>query len=282
MDKKSLYLNISDRYKQCVIGPANPFTVDNPDALIFNGKSLIGLYIPLAKEVSNPDLLLRRLFLSRLAMCNSLRTVLLLSEKESFQLFNNEQIIASFDDVHVFNGIIDFLGLLKETKKTTPLIDKRLKQEKIKKFWGTIDFLDRNDAFKDNYSCFSFSKGVTARSWSSPESNRISKRTSFKNECLITSKGITKQSFKEGFEDIMTFSTMFNYSLSGGNLKRIANSNEVFMCLNIENPNAVIKNEIDLRTLVFLGYLPCRVNEYDDIKRLNDRYYDFMKAGKYL
>ena len=68
MESRNLYINILEAFNQSVIEPNNPFTVDNPDALVYNGRTLTGLYIPLKKELSNPDFLLRRLFLSRLSM----------------------------------------------------------------------------------------------------------------------------------------------------------------------------------------------------------------------
>ena len=281
MDRRTILKNIADRYKQCVIEPANPFTVDNPDALIFNGHALVGLYIPLAKEVKNPDLLLRRLFFSRLAMCNSVSTVLLLTKDFSIQLANNTQIASSFDYVHVFEGIPNLLRLLADGRNPIHLIDKRLKQENMKRFWGTLDFFEKNKYLIEEYSSLGDAKGMTATRWSTPGSKRISKRTSYNEACIITSKEITKQSFKEGYEDIMTFAAMYNYSLTDGVLKRITDSNEHCMFLNIESLETVMRNEINLRTMVFLGYLPWKMNEDTDIKKINDRYYSFMREGKY-
>ena len=80
MEKKNLFRTIAENYQQSVIEPINPFTVDNPDALVYNGRSLTGLYIPLKKELDNPDLLLRRLSLSRLSMSKAVSTLLILSE----------------------------------------------------------------------------------------------------------------------------------------------------------------------------------------------------------
>lgn len=59
-----------------VIGPSNPLTVDNPDLLVFNGRVLIGVYFPTKAETNNPDSLLRRLYVSKLAMAAQMRTIL--------------------------------------------------------------------------------------------------------------------------------------------------------------------------------------------------------------
>ena len=39
MEKKNLFRTITENYQQSVIEPINPFTVDNPDALVYNGRS---------------------------------------------------------------------------------------------------------------------------------------------------------------------------------------------------------------------------------------------------
>ena len=101
MDRKNYFRNIEDRYNQSIIAPENPFTVDNPDALVYNGHSLLGLYLPLAKELKNPDMLLRRLYLSRLSLSKTVSHVLFLPGEEEFKIANNEQINAAFDAVLV-------------------------------------------------------------------------------------------------------------------------------------------------------------------------------------
>ena len=236
----------------------------------------------MSKEVSNPDLLLRRLFISRLAMCNSVCTVLFLSQNDSIILSKKEQILASFDYVHTYDGIPDFLSLLSEDRKSVHLLDKRLKQEKLRRFWGTLEFLEKIGYFAEEYSSLNRQQGVSVNCWSSPGHYRTSKMTSYENSFLITNKRKTKQSFKEGYEDIMTFATMFKYSLADGVIKKIPDTSDVSMYLNLENPEVVTQREINLRSMVFLGYLPCSMNENTDIENLNNRYYSFMKEGRYL
>lgn len=54
------------------------------------------------------------------------------------------------------------------------------------------------------------------------------------------------------------------------------------MYLNSEGIEEVMKNEMNLRTMVFLGYLPGRIGVDDDLTELRDHYYRFMKEKKYL
>ena len=97
MDRKQTYIGLLDAFRQSVIDPINPFTVDNPDVLVYNGRSLTGLYIPLKKEQDNPDLLLRRLFLSRLSMSKAVNTLLILAEESMHSFDNMPEVKAAFD-----------------------------------------------------------------------------------------------------------------------------------------------------------------------------------------
>lgn len=95
MERKHIFRNIEDRYNQSIISPVNPFTIDNPDALVYNGHSLLGLFIPLVKELKNPDILLRRLYLSRLSLSKAVSYVLFWSGNDDIKLANNDQINAA-------------------------------------------------------------------------------------------------------------------------------------------------------------------------------------------
>ena len=41
MDKKQTYVTLLDVFNQSIVDPVNPFTLDNPDVLVFNGRALI-------------------------------------------------------------------------------------------------------------------------------------------------------------------------------------------------------------------------------------------------
>ena len=282
MDRKNIFTNIRNKFEHSVIGPVNPFTIDNPDVLLYNNHQLIGLYIPLVKEVQNPDILLRRLHMSRLALSGSISSVLLLPENALAQLFNNEVIQGSFDRVHCFDGNADLMDYISCDIKSTHYVDKRLRSEVMKRFWGAMGYVDRYSYIRGDYKNIKCSSEVQVRRWSRPRNILSSTHTSYNDSCLITSKGRTKQSFKEAYENIMSFATMYNYSLSDGNLKRTSSVNDIFMYLNIEDLDIILNKEINLRTMLFLGYLPCTIGSLDEIKCLNDHYYSFRKESKYL
>lgn len=283
MDTKGIFANIEDKFEYSVIGPVNPFTIDNPDVLIYNTHQLVGLYIPLAKELENPDLLLRRVHMSRLALRSSISSVLLLSEDTPEQFYNNDAITSSFDRVHFFDGDNDLLSYISDDIKPVRRVDKRLRGEVMKRFWGAMDYMDIHSYLRNDYMNIRCRPEIaTVASWSRPGYMRRSTYTSYDNSYLITSKRKTKQSFKEGYEDIMSFATMFNYSLSDGYLKRNPYASDIFMYLNLEEPDIIFNRGINLRTMLFLGYLPCTVGSVEEVKFLNDQYYSFRKERKYL
>lgn len=282
MDKKEVLTNILDRYNQSIISPVNPFTVDNPDALVFNGHSLTGLFIPWVKEQNNPDLLLRRLYISRLTLSKTVSNVLLLIGEEAIKLANNNQINAAFDEVFICEGIQDLLLFLSDNIHVRNFIDPRLKRERMRRFWGTIDFIEKNGIERNEYGENLHGMDFEVQRWSAPDKVRQSRNANFEYPYLTATKRFTKQSFLEGYESLMTYTTMFNYSLSDGVLKTNLITLDTFMFLNVEDLDTFVKNPMNIRTMAFLGYVPGRIGERYDLKGLRRRYFDFMDENKYL
>ena len=261
MDRKNYFRNIEDRYNQSIIAPENPFTVDNPDALVYNGHSLLGLYLPLAKELKNPDMLLRRLYLSRLSLSKTVSHVLFLPSEEEFKIANNEQINAAFDAVLVNENIEGLLRFLGDNIRAKHYIDPRLKKERIRRFWGTMDFLDKNGFTNVEYGEPWNLMEYEVQSWSNPDRGHFSRNAGYSHPVLMARKRATKESFLGGYEGLMTYTTMFNYSLHDGILKTNPQAADSFQFLNLEDLESVTKSAINVRTLVFLGYLPGRINQ---------------------
>lgn len=60
--------------RDCFVNPKNPFSLDNPDALVRKGITLYALFIPMYHERENFDHLLRRLFMSEFSYGSKLHT----------------------------------------------------------------------------------------------------------------------------------------------------------------------------------------------------------------
>ena len=282
MDRKEVFENIEDRYSQSIISPVNPFTVDNPDALVFNGHSLTGVFIPLAKEMKNPDLLLRRLYLSRLSLSRTVCHVLLLIGEDELKLANNEQVNAAFDAVIGDEKIDCVLHFLSDNIHAKHYIDPRIKKEKMRRFWGTMDYIEKNGYVDRGFGERIEIMEYEVQSWSNPQKLHYSRNAGFHYPYLMARKRVTKQSFVDGYESLMTYTTMFNYSLNDGVLKRSVEAMDSFHFLNVEDLEQIVKSPMNLRTLVFLGYLPGRINGVAEMISLRDHYYSFMKDNKYL
>lgn len=282
MERSDFLRRIEERYNQSIVSPVNPFTVDNPDALVYNGHSLSGLFMPLIKELKNPDLLLRRLYLSRLSLSNTVSHVLFLSGEEELKLANNKHITAAFDDVVVNENIDGLLHFFSNDIRAKHYIDPRLKKERIRKFWGTMDFLSKNGFVNNEYGDLGYLMEYEVQSWCNPEKSRYSRNASYNQPFLLAKKRATTESFIGGFDGLMTYTTLFNYSLHDGILKRNPLAADSFQFLNVENLESVIINPMSVRTLVFLGYLPGRINETYDLMGLRNCYSYFMEQNKYL
>lgn len=282
MDRKDIFTSITGRYNQSIISPVNPFTVDNPDALVYNGHSLIGLFIPWIKELKNPDLLLRRLFFTRLSLSKTVSNVLLLIGEESRNLLNNGQINAAFDNVFVYERMEDLLHFLSDNIQPRVYIHPKLKRDRMKRFWGNMEFIERNGIEKHHFAYQDGLGKYEVRSWSEPNKTHISRNATYLHPNLMAQKRASKQSFLEGFEGLMTYTAMFNYTMIDGVLKTNPIATDSFMFLNIEDIDTITQNPMSIRTLAFLGYVPGRIGEDYDIQGLRRRYMDFMDENRYL
>ena len=282
MDKKQTFLHLQDTYRQSIMEPVNPFTVDNPDALVYNGRTLTGLYMPLKKELAKPDLLLRRLFMSRLSISKTVSTILVLADEGIHAFDNMPEVMGAFDAVYIYVNDRDLIGFLRDDIRQRTPIRPIIRRQRMRRFWGTIDFIEKHGIVQNVFGSQDERMVLKVKSWSNPDKAKISKAADYVHPYLVSSKKRTKQSFKEGYEDLMTVTTMFNYSMSDGILKKNMEADDTFMYLNAEGIEDVLNNVMNLRTMVFLGYLPGRISRHYDLGGLRDQYYRFMKEKKYL
>ena len=282
MEKAVLYDKIENEYSQSVVNPANPFTIDNPDLLVFNGHILIALFIPLMKELRNPDLLLRRLYMSRLSLCKGVSSVLVIQNENGMKILNMGEVGAAFDAIYVYENDRDLINFLRDNIRQRNELRPSLRRQRMRRFWGTMEFIEKNGIVNNEYSGRITMREFRVPSWSCPNKKKYSRNVDYIHPYLLTAKNKTKQSFKDGYEDLITLTTMFNYTLSDGILRQNPEASDTFMFLNTEGIDDVMKNELNLRTLVFSGYLPGSVGEDFNMRDLHNRYYRFMKDGKYM
>ena len=93
--------------RDCLVYPENPFSLDNPDALVRKGSTLYALFIPMYHERENFDHLLRRLFMSEFSYGSKLYTVLVVKEDDKLSEHGERLLSESF--CHIARGEADAL-----------------------------------------------------------------------------------------------------------------------------------------------------------------------------
>ena len=94
----------------CLVSPENPFSIDNPDALVRKGTTIYAIFVPMYHERINFDHLLRRLFSSELAYGSKLHTLLILKEDDKLSEYGERVLNAAF--CHISWGKIDAISYL--------------------------------------------------------------------------------------------------------------------------------------------------------------------------
>lgn len=281
MNKISFVNTIMGVYKETVISPSNPFTIDNPDLLIFNGHQLLGLFFPLKKETNNPDLLLRRLYLSRLTLYSDMRCLLMINE-DNRELGNKVKVIKSFDASYIYDGDKDLIHFLRQEFPLRYYIRARDKRYRLTRFWGVMEYLRTHSLINEKYQKLDGDKCFQIESWSQPNKIINPRSISFIYPDIVTSKDANKYSFKENYESLITYTMMYDYSLLEGRLIPNDIEKDSFKFLNAEILDTLISNKMNLRTLLFMGFIPGRVDSEKAIVSVRNSYFSFMKEHKYL
>ena len=214
----NLIEKIIDKYPQVVNKPLNPFSVDNPDLLVYNGRVLVGVYFPTKAEIKNPDDLLRRLYASKLALIGQMRTLLVLDiHNEAMKLYDNRVVNKAFDYVYGFENEQDFFNLMDDNIIQRTAINKGIRATNINRFWATMNYVDSlnktqrpSPPIEFEYNSFYGEVG----SWSNPNNPKRVKTSFLVGDTLMSFKRKTKQSFKSDFDSLMTFIMMCNCSVN--------------------------------------------------------------------
>lgn len=284
MIDSNLVGRIIDKFPHVVYRQQNPFSVDNPDLLVFNGRVLIGVYYPTKAEANNSDDLLRRLYASKLALMGQMRTVLVLDiHNEAMKLVENRVVNNAFDFVYCFESEQDFFNLMDDNLNQRTAINKGLKTNNMNRFWATMNYVDRLNKTKRpslpkefEYNSFYGEVG----SWSDPNNPKRVKTTFLAGDTLVSFKRKTKQPFKSDFDSLMTFVMMFNYTLDDGQLIPDRNNSKVFRYLGTDGMDYLVNDETYLRSLVFLGLVPSTFYEPNAIESLRLDYMTYLDNNK--
>lgn len=282
---KAISKLVYDRFQKVVISPLNPLTVDNPDLLVFNGKVLIGVYFPSKAEANNTDNLLRRLYVSKLAMMAQMRTLLVLDDNlKETSLRNINAVVSAFDSVYMLENTNDLMRYMDDNLSQRTPIHKSIRTANMNRFWATMNYVERlnkteRPTVPDDFRYNTFYGEVN--SWSRPEMTKRVKTALLHGETLVSFKRKTKQTFKSDYDSLMTFVMMFNYALDNGQLIPEKHHNKIFRYLGTDSIDYLLSNETYLKSLVFLGLVPSTFYEPDDIDSLGRDYMKYLEGFKY-
>lgn len=108
--KKDIFGRLYNFFERCITSPENPFSMDNPDAIIANGRHLYALFIPTYSEKDSFDHLLRRLHLSQLSYAHRFITILLLEPEDRIPEKGLRVMDESF--CHISRDIVDVINFI--------------------------------------------------------------------------------------------------------------------------------------------------------------------------
>lgn len=267
----------------CLVSPENPFSIDNPDALVRKGTTLYAIFVPMYHERNNFDHLLRRLFSSELAYGSQLHTLLILKEDEKLSEYGERVLNAAF--CHISWGKIDAISYLSSrinNGRNWSLIGD-MKQWMFQQYDAnnlTVDFADKTFEKYNWDDNFQLDLGdVSSPSWFFNNKRRIIKNVARCGniDMCIKRKG-KRQTFRDGFENIMTQSFLKSFRLTDGylepynrvvdNIFGIATDWNMFTDEGYHN--------MYHRTLSFAGVLPLNILDEERLECIHGFYIDIQ------
>lgn len=274
---------IGDGFKKVVIHPVNPFTIDNPDILVLTNYDLIAIFYPKKSEIANPDLLLKRLYMSRLTLYSESKTVLILGEDKVHSIGNFPIMNIAFDLIIYNSDRNDVRSRLSCKIRQKNYIEPKIRSARLNIYWGLCDFYERHAQKSEGYVPFQDFPGLKIKSWSNPNKMIEARSITSDGDIFLASKKGMKPEFRKDFDKILTYTAMNEYNISNGILEnRYKSSSYPFKMFNIQGYESIEKNPLFLNTLFFMGYYPGRFSEEVNVRALRDDYYAFMKNGKYF
>lgn len=267
----------------CLTFPENPFSLDNPDALVRKGSTLYALFIPMYHERENFDHLLRRLFMSEFSYGSKMHTVLVLKADDKLSEYGERLLSESF--CHIARGKVDALAYI-----SSPInVERIYEQIGDGRQWLYRQYDANNNTISFALKVYGLQKKqenykMQLERFSSPSWYSTNKLCFIKNvakyryaDMCIRKKG-KRQTFREGFENIMTQSLLKNFSIDGGYL--VPHSHIVDNLFGVATDWNVLADDGNLtkygRTLSFSGVLPLNILDEERLECIHSFYIDIQ------
>ena len=274
----SLFEKIVNDNPESIVKPQNMFTIDNPDILIPANGNIFGLYFLKKKEIERLDLLLRRIYISKLAYFSKMVPIVFI-DKKTINDIHNVDILSHFRFIYEYNdttALPSFSKLFDEC--SMDYYDRRIQNRAIQRMWHIKLFSEENieaiktNQYKEIYSPSSSQSNILIPSWPS-KMHSIKNIYNIGDDVLIERE--CRSGFVDTFENILTYTLKYNYQLldNGFLVENKNNKYNKFLNTNWDfTPNG---NNLYYNTLAFMGLLPIKVDSISNLKKIAYTYSDY-------
>lgn len=278
---------------KCLIEPANPFSLDNPDAFVYKDNVMYAVYIPTFAEKKNLDHLLRRLYVSQLS-CGMMFVPLLLWNEEDEIAYSALQCMEN-TFAHVAYSMEDVMAYVDKDEKMFRKWRNfsRLQQRHYLNYQRRMDFSMENSEIRlwGNENLDIDDDGIrfdVARdnlSWSEQG------RTWYTNKYYRSDYGDLAKcpkrnmnSFKDVFQEVMTMSFKNMYLFSDGFVEANDNTERRLRVVDTDwnlFSHEALQNDGQIERmypnkyysmLSFVGMTPLKMRKTNDIAEFSDKY----------
>ena len=276
----NIYEKIVNGYPHSIVKPQNVFTIDNPDMLVPFKGNLIGVFLVKEKEIRQLDLLLRRIYLSKLAYTSAMTPIVLINQDNVAHLGSKtHEILSRFRFVCEYRTTQDIPAIFNEIDNyTMDYFNPYIQSKVIRRLWLIKSFArEYEDMLKHNKFGYVYAKNVKVNNI--PMQPWTRNKHSLTNACLVNGDDLllereSKHGFVSSFESVLTYTMMYNYKLDNGYMleNRINGKNRY---LNTNWNFGAVDNPLYFNTLAFLGILPIKIDNMDCIKEIGGVYENY-------
>ena len=256
-----------------VYKPVNTLSIDNPDLLMYTEGGLFAFFVPMQKELDNPDFLLRRVISSRLSYINNMKTILITPRE--IKGIDNNILCQAFHHI-TFDDNKENIGKLLRDKSFSSIarpISHDVQIEIQRRYANCILISELMHTKSESYSLFELGKKSTfeVRSWVAPQTTKHINDAYDDNDVFLIFKNLSKSSIKESIENVFTYGMLMCHRLENGEilinhkysqLTKVVNSG--YKIINDQNQDSMKY----ARALAMMGFSVVRISSYDEVEEI--------------
>lgn len=258
-----------------LVSPSNTFTVDNPDAIFDNGRTLWAIYVLKGKEIQTPNFLVRRVLFSRLAYIAAMKTLLFVPQEYCSN--KNIDYLSLFFDSIVYekdeNYAKDLVGYTSEYRTEADYrINPAVRKNSLVSFWYYREAFSKSGYFPNDFGEWDIvNRNIKI---SNPFTRRMESKEkifAYDNNAILFQK--KKKGFLYTYESCLTNIMLRKFTFE---------QNYVELNRNLKDSSCFLNTDIDfdgerngmmfLNTIAFTGAMPIAVNNEGKLMEKIDSY----------